>query len=84
MATKKTDKSITNLFGSIAAAQTMVEQFPFSFGMNENGFTCTFDLLASIFNLISDESLSSKMVTFISEKLSDENCTWLQHIEERK
>jgi hypothetical protein len=82
MATKKTDKSITNLFGSIAAAQTMVEQFPFSFGMNENGFTCTFDLLATIFNLISDESLSSKMVTLISEKLSDENCTWLQHIED--
>jgi hypothetical protein len=39
MAITKTDKSITSLFGSIAAAQTMVEQFPFSFGLNEKGFT---------------------------------------------
>lgn len=82
MATKKNDKSITNLFGSIAAAQTMVEQFPFSFGMNESGFTCTFDLLATIFNLISDEPLANKVVNQISEKLSDDTCSWLQHLED--
>ena len=82
MATKKSDKSITNMFGSIAAAQTLVEQFPFSFGKNENGFTCTFDLLATIFNMVSDEPLHEKVVRVISEKLSDPNDTWLQTIEE--
>lgn len=82
MATKKTDKSITNIFGSVAAAQTMVEQFPFSFGKNEKGFTCTFDLLTSIFNLISDEPLEQKIISIMSEKLADENCQWLQGIEE--
>lgn len=82
MATKKSDKSITNLFGSIAAAQTMVEQFPFSFGMNESGFTCTFDLLTTIFNLISDEPLQEKVISWLSEKLSDEKGAWLQYIED--
>lgn len=79
---KKTDNTITQLFGSIAAAQTMVEQFPFSFGVNENGFTCTFDLLVSLFNLISDEPLETKIINVISEKLADTNCAWLQGIEE--
>lgn len=82
MASKKSNKSMTQLFGSIAAAQTMVEQFPFSFGMDEKGFTCTFDLLSAIFNLISDEPLDQKVITVISEKLADSNCTWLQGIEE--
>ena len=82
MASKKSNKSMTQLFGSIAAAQTMVEQFPFSFGMDEKGFTCTFDLLSAIFNLISDEPLDKKVITVISEKLADSNCTWLQGIEE--
>lgn len=82
MASKKSNKSMTQLFGSIAAAQTMVEQFPFSFGMDEKGFTCTFDLLNAIFNLISDEPLDQKVITVISEKLADSNCTWLQGIEE--
>lgn len=82
MAITKSDKSITNLFGSIAAAQTMVEQFPFSFGMNEKGFTCTFDLLAAIWNLCSDEPLEQKIVTMMSDKLADPNCRWLQGIEE--
>lgn len=82
MASKKSNKSMTQLFGSIAAAQTMVEQFPFSFGMDEKGFTCTFDLLSAIFNLISDEPLNQKVITVISEKLADSNCTWLQGIEE--
>lgn len=82
MATKKTDKSITKIFGSVAAAQTMVEHFPFSFGVSEKGFTCTFDILTSIFNLISDEPLEFKIVSILSEKLSDENCKWLQSIEE--
>lgn len=82
MASKKSNKSMTQLFGSIAAAQTMVEQFPFSFGMDEKGFTCTFDLLSAIFNLISDEPLDQKIITVISEKLADSNCTWLQGIEE--
>lgn len=82
MASKKSSKSMTQLFGSIAAAQTMVEQFPFSFGMDEKGFTCTFDLLSAIFNLVSDEPLDKKIITVISEKLSDTNNTWLQGIEE--
>lgn len=82
MAITKSDKSITNLFGSIAAAQTMVEQFPFSFGINEKGFSCTFDLLAAIWNLCSDEPLEQKIVTMMSDKLADPNCRWLQGIEE--
>lgn len=82
MAITKSDKSITNLFGSIAAAQTMVEQFPFSFGINEKGFTCTFDLLAAIWNLISDEPLEQKIISWLSEALADTNCRWLQGIEE--
>lgn len=82
MAITKTDKSITSLFGSIAAAQTMVEQFPFSFGLNEKGFTCTFDLLAAIWNLCSEEPLEQKIITMMSEKIADPNCRWLQGIEE--
>lgn len=78
----KNDASITNLFGSIAAAQTMVEQFPFSFGMNEKGFSCTFDLLAAIWNLCSDEPLEQKIITVMSDKIADPNCRWLQGIEE--
>ena len=82
MATKKSNKTITQLFGSIAAAQTMVEQFPFSFGVNENGFTCTFDLLTSIFNIVSDEPLEEMVVKTLTENLSDTNNSWLQNIEE--
>lgn len=78
----KNDASITNLFGSIAAAQTMVEQFPFSFGVNEKGFSCTFDLLAAIWNLCSDEPLEQKIITVMSDKIADPNCRWLQGIEE--
>ena len=52
MATKKTDKSITNLFGSIAAAQTMVEHYPIFIGKTENGYTCSFDLLTTFFNSV--------------------------------
>ena len=82
MATKKSNKTITNIFGSVAAAQTMVEQFPFSFGVNESGFTCTFDMLASLYNMVSDEPLEEKIINVISEKISDENDSWLQSIEE--
>ena len=78
----KSDASITNMFGSIAAAQTMVEQFPFSFGTNEKGFSCTFDLLAAIWNLCSDEPLEQKIITVMSDKIADPNCRWLQGIEE--
>lgn len=76
------NKQTTNLFASIAAAQTMVEQFPFSFVASESGFTCTFDLLTAIFNLISDEPLNEKIVSYISDKLSDTNSRWLEGIEE--
>lgn len=82
MAITKSDKSITSLFGSIAAAQTMVEQFPFSFGVDEKGFTCTFDLLAAIWGIISDEPLEQKIITMMSDKIADPNCRWLQGIEE--
>ena len=82
MAITKSDKSITNLFGSVAAAQTMVEQFPFSFGVNEKGFSCTFDLLTAIWNLCSDEPLEQKIISVMSDKLADPNCRWLQGIEE--
>lgn len=82
MAGKIKNKSITNMFGSVAAAQTMVEQFPFSFGVSEKGFTCSFDLLTAIFSLCSDEPLEEIIIREISEKVGDSNCTWLQGIEE--
>lgn len=82
MASKVSNKSITQVFGSIAAAQTMVEQFPFSFGTSESGFTCSFDLLTAIFNMCSDTPLDEMVVNEISDKLSDPNSTWLQGIEE--
>ena len=78
----KSDASITKLFGSVAAAQTMVEQFPFSFGVNEKGFSCTFDLLAALWNFCSDEPLEQKIITVMSDKIADPNCAWLQGIEE--
>ena len=82
MASKISNKSITQVFGSIAAAQTMVEQFPFSFGMSESGFTCSFDLLTTIFNMCSDTPLDEMIIKEITDKLSDPNSTWLQGIEE--
>ena len=82
MASKIYDKSITQLFGSIAAAQTMVEQFPFSFGVNEKGFTCSFDLLTALFELCSDKPLDEMFIEMISRNLSDSNSKWLQGIEE--
>ena len=82
MATKLSNKSITQIFGSVAAAQTMVEQFPFSFGMSESGFTCSFDLLTAIFNMCSDKPLDEMIIQEITDKLSDPNSTWLQGIEE--
>lgn len=82
MANKDTNKKISNLFGSIAAAQTMVEQFPFSFGVTENGYTCSFDLLTALFRFVSPEPLEEKLIKVISDKLADPNCTWLQGIEE--
>ena len=82
MAKKLKDASITTMFGSIAAAQTMVEQFPFSFGVTEKGFTCSFDLLTAVFALCSDEPLEEIVVREIAEKVGDSNCTWLQGIEE--
>ena len=82
MASKIYDKSITQLFGSIAAAQTMVELFPFSFGVNEKGFTCSFDLLTALFELCSDKPLDEMFIEMISRNLSDSNSKWLQGIEE--
>lgn len=82
MATNLKNKSITNMFGSVAAAQTMVEQFPFSFGVNESGFTCSFDLLTALFSMCSDTPLDEMIVKEITEKVGDTNCTWLQGIEE--
>lgn len=82
MATKLKNKSITNVFGSVAAAQTMVEQFPFSFGASEGGFTCSFDLLTALFNMCSDKPLDEMIVEQLTEKIGDSNCTWLQGIEE--
>ena len=82
MASKISNKSITQVFGSVAAAQTMVEQFPFSFGVSESGFTCSFDLLTSLFNMCSDEPLDQMVIKEISDKLADPNSVWLQGIEE--
>ena len=82
MATKLKDTSITQMFSSIAAAQTMVEQFPFSVETTGKGFTCSFDLLATLFEVIAGEPLANKIVDAISEKLSDPNDKWLQNIEE--
>lgn len=82
MASKVSNKSITQVFGSVAAAQTMVEQFPFSFGVSESGFTCSFDLLTALFNMCSDKPLDEMIIEEISDKLSDPNSTWLQGIEE--
>ena len=82
MATKLSNKSITQIFGSVAAAQTMVEQFPFSFGMSESGFTCSFDLLTALFSMCSDKPLDEMIIQEITDKLSDPNSTWLQGIEE--
>ena len=82
MASKISNKSITQVFGSVAAAQTMVEQFPFSFGASESGFTCSFDLLTALFNMCSDKPLDEMIIQEITDKLSDPNSTWLQGIEE--
>lgn len=82
MATKLKDKSITNMFGSIAAAQTMVEHFPLFIGVSESGFTCSFDLLTTIFNLCSDVPLKDMVINHLVENIGDSNCTWLQSIED--
>ena len=82
MASKVDGKTISQLFGSIAAAQTMVEQLPFSFGMNESGFTCSFDLLTTIFECISDKPLMDTCIEWFTEKLSDNDGAWLQWVED--
>lgn len=76
------DKSISNMFGSIAAAQTMCEQFPMSFSVNDKGFSCSFDLLATLFDLCSDVPLKDMIINKMTENVGDSNCTWLQGIEE--
>lgn len=83
MATLDTNKSATQLLSTIATAQTVVEQFPISLTVQQGkGFSCSFDLLATIFNMVSDVPLNVMVVNFLSEKLADTNCTWLQGIEE--
>ena len=82
MLPKFNDKSTSKVFGSIAAAQTMVEHYPIFVGKTENGYTCSFDLLTTLFNLISDESLPDMIIKWLTEKMGDTNCTWLQGIEE--
>ena len=82
MSKKLKDKSITQMFGSIAAAQTLVEQSLMSVEATDKGFTCSFDLLATLFELLGGVSLPEKIIETISDKLSDPNCTWLQGIEE--
>lgn len=82
MASKVDNKSISQLFGSIAAAQTMVEQLPFSFGMNENGFTCSFDLLTALYELCSDKPLPDMIIEWFSDKLTEKNGEWLYWLED--
>lgn len=82
MVSKVDNKSITELFGSIAAAQTMVEQLPFSFGMNESGFTCSFDLLTALFAICSDRPLPDMIIEWFTEKLTDKNGEWLYWVED--
>ena len=82
MAKKIKDKSISKMFGSIAAAQTMCETFPTSFGVSEKGFTCSIDLLVALFELCSDVPLKDLIVSKMTENVGDSNCTWLQGIEE--
>lgn len=82
MATAIKDKSISNMFGSIAAAQTMCEQFPMAFGANDKGFTCSFDLLGTLFELCSDVPLKDMIINKMTENIGDSNCSWLQGIEE--
>lgn len=76
------DKSITNMFGSIAAAQTMCEQFPMAFSLNDKEFSCSFDLLGTLFELCSDVPLKDMIINKMTENVGDSNCTWLQGIEE--
>lgn len=82
MASKVDNKSIGRMFGSIAAAQTMVEQMPFSLGMGENGFTCSFDLLTALFEVCSDKPLADMIIEWLTEKLSDNDGSWMQWVED--
>ena len=82
MASKIDNKSISQVFGTIAAAQTMVEQLPFSFGMNENGFTCSFDLLTALFEICSDKPLKETMIEWFVEKLTKGDGEWLYWVED--
>ena len=82
MASKFSDTSITQLFGTIATAQTLVEQAPFSLTENEKGFTCTFDLLYAIYNLIAKKPFDEQLIEFLTTKLSDDTCSWLDSIED--
>lgn len=82
MLPKFKDKSVTQMFASVAAAQTMVEHYPIFVGKTENGFTCSFDLLTTFFNLFSDESLPDMIIKWMTKNMGDTNCTWLQGIEE--
>lgn len=82
MASKVDNKSIGQMFGSIAAAQTMVEHMPFSLGMSENGFTCSFDLLTALLEICCDKPLNEIILEKLTVKLSDNNGAWLQWLED--
>lgn len=82
MCAKFKNKSATNLIGSIAAAQTLVEQYPLLITKNEKGFTCSFDLLTTLFSLVSDEPLEDVLVRKLTENLGDINDSWLGYIED--
>jgi hypothetical protein len=81
MASKYSEQSISQLFGTIAAAQTVVEQAPFSLTSNEKGFTCTFDLLYTLYGLISKKPLDQQIIEYLTENLSEEKASILETIE---
>ena len=82
MASKADGKSISQMFGSIAAAQTLIKQMPFSFGMNENEITCSFDLLTALLEVISDKPLPDIIIEWFTERLTDNDGYWIQWFED--
>lgn len=76
------NKSISQMFGSIAAAQTLLKQMPFSFGMDENGITCSFDLLTALLEVISDRPLPDIIIEWFTQRLTDNDGYWMQWFED--
>ena len=82
MASKITNGTINELFGTIAVAQTVIEQSPFSLASSEKGYSCTFDLLSALYKMVAKEPLNVALTRWLSNKLADNSCSWLMYIED--